>query len=63
MPSVSTKQARFMSAAAHSPKFAAKAGIPQSVAQEFHAADAGKLYGAGSDKSAKRKQVAEALRR
>jgi hypothetical protein len=61
MPSVSTKQARFMSAAAHNPKFAAKAGIPVSVAQEFHEADAGKKYGA--DKAAKRKQVAEALKR
>lgn len=47
MPSVSTKQARFMSAAAHNPEFAAKAGIPVSVAKEFHAADAGKKYGAG----------------
>ena len=62
MPSVSTKQARFMSAAAHSPEFAAKAGIPQSVATEFHNADAGKKYGhtPGPDK---RKQIAEALRR
>ena len=63
MPSTSTKQARFMSAAAHSPKFAAKAGIPQSVAKEFHAADAGKKYGAGNDRVARRKQVAEALKR
>lgn len=31
-----------MAAAAHNPKFAAKAGIPQSVAEEFNAADAGK---------------------
>lgn len=63
MPSVSTKQARFMSAAAHNPAFAKKAGVPVSVAREFHAADAGKPYGAGSDKATKRKQVAEALRR
>lgn len=39
MPSVSDKQRRFMAAAAHNAEFAAKAGIPQSVAQEFHAAD------------------------
>lgn len=39
MPSRSAKQARFMQAAAHSPEFARKAGIKQSVAQEFHAAD------------------------
>lgn len=41
MPSKSPKQARFMAAAAHNPAFAAKAGIPQSVAQEFNSADAG----------------------
>lgn len=45
MPSTTTKQARFMSAAAHNPSFAAKAGIPVSVAKEFHAADAGKKWG------------------
>lgn len=44
MPSKSEKQKRFMAAAAHNPKFAAKAGIKQSVAKEFNAADAaGKL--------------------
>ena len=39
MPSTSAKQARFMNIVAHSPEFAQKAGIPQSVGQEFHAAD------------------------
>lgn len=39
MPSKSAKQRRFMAAAAHSPKFAKKAGISQKVAKEFHAAD------------------------
>lgn len=39
MPSKSAKQHRFMEAAAHSPKFAKKAGIPVSVAREFVAAD------------------------
>jgi hypothetical protein len=39
MPSKSAKQHRFMEAAAHNPEFARKAGIPQSVAQEFVAAD------------------------
>jgi len=52
MPSKSTKQRRFMSAAAHSPEFAKKAGIPQSVAKEFHEADAGKKYGAKKGKPA-----------
>lgn len=42
MPSVSDKQRRFMQAAAHNPEFAKKAGIPQSVAQEFNEADKGK---------------------
>jgi hypothetical protein len=39
MPSASDKQARFMQIAAHSAKFAKKAGIPQTVAQEFARAD------------------------
>lgn len=43
MPSKSAKQKRFMAAAAHSKKFAKKAGIPQKVAKEFHAADKKKV--------------------
>jgi hypothetical protein len=39
MPSKSKKQERFMAAATHNAKLAKKAGIPQSVATEFHAAD------------------------
>jgi ribonuclease P protein component len=39
MPSTSRKQARFMAAAAHNPKFAKEAGIPVSVAKEFNRAD------------------------
>ena len=46
MPSKSAKQRKFMSAAAHNPKFAKEAGIPVKVAKEFHQADAGKSYGA-----------------
>ena len=42
MPSKSAKQHRFMEAAAHDKKFAAKAGIKQGVAKEFVAADTGK---------------------
>ena len=42
MPSTSDKQRRFMAYAAHNPEFAKKAGIPQSVAQEFNEADKGK---------------------
>jgi len=39
--SSSEKQARFMAAAAHDPKFAKKAGIEQDVAKEFNKADTG----------------------
>ena len=35
MPTVSAKQERFMQAVAHSPKFAKKVGVPQSVGREF----------------------------
>jgi hypothetical protein len=41
MPSKSPKQARLMAAAAHSPKFAKKVGVPAKVAKEFNRADAG----------------------
>jgi hypothetical protein len=39
MPSKSPAQKRLMAAAAHSPAFAKKAGVPQSVAREFNQAD------------------------
>jgi hypothetical protein len=39
MPSVSAKQHRFMEAVKHSPTFAKKAGVPQSVGRDFAAAD------------------------
>lgn len=45
MPSKSKKQHDFMEAAAHDPKFAAKAKIPQKVAKEFVAADKAKSGG------------------
>lgn len=40
MPSSTKRQARTMAAAAHSPAFAKKVGIPQNVAREFNQADA-----------------------
>jgi len=40
MPSKSPKQARLMAAAAHSPEFAKKTGVPMKVAKEFNKADA-----------------------
>lgn len=39
MPSTSNKQARFMAAVANNPKFAKKADVPQSVGEDFVAAD------------------------
>lgn len=39
MPSVSAKQAKLMRAAAHNKAFADRAGIKQSVAKDFVAAD------------------------
>lgn len=39
MPSVSTKQARTMRAAAHDKKFANKMGIPQQTARHYVDAD------------------------
>ena len=39
MPSTSDKQAKFMRAVAHSPKFAKKVGVPQSVGKDFEMAD------------------------
>lgn len=41
MPSKSPAQHRLMQAVAHSPDFARKVKIPQSVGREFAAADAG----------------------
>ena len=39
MPSTSAKQAKFMRAVAHSPKFAKKVGVKQSVGKDFEMAD------------------------
>jgi hypothetical protein len=44
MPSTSAKQHRFMEAIAHNKAFAKKAGVPQSVGQDFANADKGKLF-------------------
>jgi hypothetical protein len=49
MPSSSKKQADFMRAVAHSPEFAKKAGVPQSVGKEFSNADKGRKFKEGGD--------------
>ena len=47
MPSSSGKQHRFFAAVANNPKFAKKAGVPQSVGEEFMKADKGRKFGSG----------------
>lgn len=47
MPATSKKQAKFMQAVAHSPEFAKKVGVKQSVGKEFAAADKGKTFKTG----------------
>ncbi len=49
MPSSSKKQADFMRAVAHSPEFAKKAGVPQSVGKDFSNADKNRKFAKGGD--------------
>ena len=49
MPSTSKKQHNFMAAVANNPAFAKKAGVPQSVGQEFTKADKGKTFKRGGE--------------
>jgi hypothetical protein len=49
MPSTSKKQHNFMAAIAHSPSFAKKVGVPQSVGRDFSAADKGRKFAKGGD--------------
>ena len=49
MPSHSSKQHNFMEAVAHSPAFAKKVGVPQSVGKDFSAADKGRKFSKGGD--------------
>jgi hypothetical protein len=49
MPSVSKKQHNFMAAIAHSPSFAKKTGVPQSVGKDFNKADKGLKFSKGGD--------------
>jgi len=53
MPSVSKKQHNFMAAVAHNPAFAKKAGVPQSVGQDFSKADKGRKFSKGGDMASK----------
>ena len=47
MPSSSKKQHNFMEAIAHSPSFAKKVGVPQSVGKDFSSADKGRKFSKG----------------
>ncbi len=49
MPSTSGKQHNFMAAVANNPKFAKKAGVPQSVGAEFMKADTGRKFKEGGE--------------
>ena len=49
MPSTSNKQHNFMEAIAHSPSFAKKVGVPQSVGQDFSTADKGRKFSQGGN--------------
>lgn len=53
MPSVSKKQHNFMAAVANNPAFAKKAGVPQSVGQDFTKADKGRKFAKGGQTMAK----------
>jgi len=49
MPSSSKKQHNFMEAIAHSPSFAKKVGVSQSVGKDFSTADKGRKFSKGGD--------------
>jgi hypothetical protein len=49
VPSKTKKQAKFMAAVANNPKFAKRAGVPQSVGRDFVKADKGKTFQEGGD--------------
>jgi hypothetical protein len=49
MPSSSKKQHNFMEAVAHSPSFAKKTGVPQSVGRDFSKADKNRKFSEGGD--------------
>ena len=58
MPSKTKAQRNFMAAVAHSPSFAKKAGVPQSVGKEFNQADKGRKFNKGGETMATQKKVA-----
>ena len=65
MPSTSKKQSRFMQAVAHSPSFAKKVGVSQSVGKDFSTADKGRKFadGGGVDWGKRAAAAREEVRR
>ena len=66
MPAKSEKQKKFMDAAAHSPAFAKKVGVPVKVAKEYSQASKGQTFNEGgamkhSDMSMDKKVVKKAV--
>jgi hypothetical protein len=61
MPSTSKKQHNFMEAIAHSPSFAKKAGVPQSVGKDFSAADKGRKFSKGGEMVESRAMVGKEM--
>jgi hypothetical protein len=61
MPSTSKKQADFMRAVAHSPKFAKKVGVPQSVGKDFSTADKSRKLKEGGDMKESKAMVAKEM--
>ena len=57
MPSSSKKQRNFMAAVAHSPAFAKKVGVPQSVGKDFNQADKGRKFSKGGDMAESKKAM------
>ncbi len=64
MPSSSKKQHNFMAAIAHSPSFAKKVGVPQSVGKDFNDADKGNKMKANpmNPKNPAKPSVAKAIK-
>jgi hypothetical protein len=61
MPSTSKKQHDFMNAVAHSPAFAKKVGVPQSVGKDFSNADKGRKFKEGGDMKESKAMVAKEM--
>jgi hypothetical protein len=57
MPSHSKKQHNFMEAIAHSPSFAKKVGVPQSVGRDYAEADKGRKFSKGGDMAESRAMI------